>query len=106
MAKKKAQAQTDNSNKPWVSNYPALQQWLDDHEAQCAWQLPMGDPDAPSTYVEAWQFSNGRIATITIHGNRSGWNIYTPHPSNLTADSLADAEKRLGLAKPQKEGQS
>ncbi|MFA4971493.1 MAG: hypothetical protein WC683_02690 [bacterium] len=87
----------DNSDKPWVSNYPELQRWLDDHDARCQWQLPMGDPESPSAYVEAWQFSTGHVAIITVRGNRNGWNIYSALPSNLTIESLDDAAKRLGL---------
>lgn len=85
----------DLENKPYVSNYPPLQNFLVKHGAHCMWQLQHGDEDEDygvRAYVEAWIFpKTNRIAIIQIHANKMGWEIYTP------ANTLADTAKRLGL---------
>jgi hypothetical protein len=36
--KKSKDRKDDTSDKPWVSNYPPLRDWLDKHDARCQWQ--------------------------------------------------------------------
>ncbi len=91
----------DNSNRPWVSNYPPLAVWLEKHEARCMWQLPLGgEPDEPTAYVEHYMIVKGNKASlfvVVVHANGHGWEIYTPCDSNMITETLEDAEKRLGL---------
>ena len=92
----------DNSNKPWVGNYPPLQQWLDKHDARCLWQIPSSPPDdgdidwAPQFYVEAWSIGR-RIFILTVYSNKMGWYLFTDCDSPRIDESLADAEQRLGI---------
>lgn len=99
----------DTSNQPWVKNYPPLAAWLEKHQARCSWQLPVGHQEPPRTSVECWLFSGttdapgqkpyhtARLAIITIHCNKMGWEIYTPCASTEIVRTLRDAEARLGL---------
>lgn len=104
--KKTKKPEIDTRNRPYVSNYPPLKEWLDKHEARCMWQIPMqcehsyrdDGRDYPTAYVECWVFpKTHKLAVITIHAERHGWEIYTPGDSPKVVETLADAEKRLGL---------
>jgi len=106
MAKKKEKKERDYSNYPFVSNYPPLKEWLEVHKARCMWQLPMqcehsyrdDGRDYPTAYVECWLFpATGRLAVITIHAERHGWEVYTPGDSPKIVEMLADAGARLGV---------
>lgn len=87
----------DNSNKPWVANYPPLDEWLKKHEARCNWQIPMGDADNPVAYLESYMI-NGHEAIVIVRANRLGWEIFTSGDSNRVDLTMADADARLGLA--------
>lgn len=50
----------DDKDKPWISNYPPLQEWLNAHEARCDWQIPYGNKNKPAMYVEQWRTRTGR----------------------------------------------
>ena len=89
----------DNINKPWVSNYPPLKEWLDKNGAQCMDQMPYGNPDSPAAYFEKWMTPNGRIFLIEVRANQMGWDIFTPGPSSEIAATLNDANDRLGLTR-------
>lgn len=91
-------------DKPYTSNYPPLASWLRDHEARCNWQLPLGGTPAdedneaePYAYVESWILPNGRECIVVVQAMGHGWNIYTPCASGKVADTLADADARLGI---------
>lgn len=100
--KKKPTTETDNSNKPWVSNYPPLKQWLDEHNARCMWQVPSNpdrgdDPDwAPGAYIECYLI-NMHPVVVVVRSNQMGWDIYTTASTPLIDATLMDAEARLGL---------
>lgn len=93
-------------DKPWVSNYPPLQEWLDKVEAKCQWQIPMQpkptadddyEPDwAPTAYVECWAVGKGTVIII-VRAEQHGWEIYSALDSNSVQESLADVEKRCGV---------
>jgi hypothetical protein len=96
-------ANDDHSNKPWTSNYPPLEAWLDKHNAQCMYQLPTSprqptdDEDwQPRAYVEMYLIG-GRPCIVIIHANKMGWEIYTPIGSTKITETFADAEQRLGI---------
>lgn len=92
-------AATKNADKPWIHNYPPLRDWLSKHEARCNWQLPLGNPDRPNAYVESWSFARGTgEILVVVHANQNGWNLYTPHNSLKIDETIADAERRIGLA--------
>ena len=102
MPRNKKQPETDNSRKPWVSNYPPLKEWLDKHDATCMWQVP-SNPDpgydidwAPVSYIECW-LVNGRPVIVVVRADKMGWDIFTDCNSARVDETLADAEKRVGL---------
>jgi hypothetical protein len=99
MAKtKQEQFMEKHKDKPWVSNYPPLRDFLAKHEARCNWQLRLGGTeDEPGAYVECHVFPTGRVAIIVVHARRHGWEIYTSGPSNRIAESLEDAAARLEI---------
>ncbi len=106
MPKKKAGTTTkDTSNHPYVSNYPPLRAWLDKHDARCMWQVPSqappSDPDeaygwVPQAYIECWIVGK-RPCIILVRGNKMGWEIYTDGNTIKIDETLADAERRLGI---------
>lgn len=101
----------DYSNHPFVSNYPPLKEWLDQHEARCQWQVPSQPKDEesglysnghdyPISYIECYVFPNGRCAIVIVHASKHGWDIYiSDNDSRITA-TLEAAEARLGLVRP------
>lgn len=103
--KKKATSPKDNSDKPYVSNYPPLQKWLDKHNAHCMWQVPSNpkprDADydwTPGSYIEGWRIKH-RLIVIVVHSNKMGWDVFTSPDTPLVDETLKDAELRLGLVK-------
>lgn len=90
---------TDTSDLPYVANYPALDEWLREHDARCMWQTTQAGEAVTThaTMVEMWQFPNGAQAIVLVRPCKMGWDIFTPGQSHLTAPTLRDAEARLGL---------
>lgn len=93
----------NDKNKPWVSNYKPLQEWLTKHSARCMWQTPSepqpedADLDwAPRYYIECWAVGKGTVLLI-VRSNQQGWDIYTAINSNSATESLEDAAKRCGV---------
>lgn len=87
----------DTSNHPYVANYPSLRDWLRANDALCMWQLPMDDGAAygyPAAYVECWRIGTSHVIVV-VRANKHGWEIYTAHPSNNVAETLADALARV-----------
>jgi hypothetical protein len=92
-------AKQKQSSKPYVSNYPDLQAFLDRANARCNWQLRLGGTeDEPTGYVEQWMFAGGKVAVIVIHANGNGWDIFTSADRPEIAATLEDAAVRLGVA--------
>lgn len=97
----------DTSNHPYVENYPPLREWLDKHDGRCMWQIPMQceharqDRSPPTAYIEMWMFpkSNEQLI-IEVRSNKMGWNIYSSTTSHEIYETLADAERRLGIGQP------
>lgn len=87
----------DTSNKPWISNYPPLQDWLNKIDARCQDQIPVGGPVEPIAYLEKWGTPNGRVFIVEVRANKMGWNIYTSTDDGTIQGTLQDAESRLGL---------
>jgi hypothetical protein len=92
-----AMSADDNKNKPWVSNYPVLKNWLEKIGARCMEQNPVGSTRAPTAYLERWMTPAGRSFIVGVRGNRMGWNVYTDADTPNTDLTLADAEQRFGL---------
>lgn len=87
-----------HKDKPWVSNYPPLNDFLQDNQARCNWQIRMGGTeDEPTGYVEHYLFPNGKVAIVVVHARQEGWDIYIPSDSLKVDETLAEATKRLGL---------
>lgn len=80
--------------KPYVSNFPALESWLKSIEAQCNWQLPLGDPEEPRAYVEHWRVPGSQTQLILIVDS-NGWEVFTSFPGLGITETLADATARL-----------
>lgn len=93
----KKKSQRPNADQPWISNYPPLKAWLDKIGAMCGQQVPLGDPEEPRAYFELWSVTGGKSFMLIVFANRNGWEIYTPVYTNKVAETLADAEKRLGI---------
>lgn len=80
---------------PKLSDCLPLVEWLNKHNAKCLWQrLPPTDGAAT---VEAWVV-NGHVVLIVIYADRAGWDLYTGMSTNDIAETLADAERRVGLS--------
>lgn len=80
---------TASENKPYVSNYPLLDQWLKKHGAHCLWQMM----DSRTRSVEAWQVGTATVIVVA-HANQHGWEIFTSLNTLDIAATLADAEQR------------
>jgi hypothetical protein len=94
-----------HKDKPWVSNYPPLRDFLADNDARCNWQLRLGGTeDEPMGFVEQHVFPNGRIAIVVVHARQMGWEIFTPGTSMKVDETLVDAAARLGLKSRRLEG--
>jgi hypothetical protein len=74
----------------------SLDEWLEQHQARCAWQRKVG-----TATTEAWLVGDG-VAIVQRFGKDgvSGWGLYTQAPGNSIESSLRDAEERLGLLPP------
>ncbi len=81
----------DPKDRPEIANYPALQTWLNVRNARCMSQTLEG-----LDYIEFW-LVNGRILVIRVRPMRAGWDIYTASNSNDIVETLADADRRLGI---------
>lgn len=81
---------------PYVENYPELSEWLKRHEARCMWQLPLGDSEMPTAFVECYLIGR-RLLVVVVNARKHGWELYTALDSVLIDPTLIDAEKRLGL---------
>lgn len=85
-------AKIEDRDRPWVSNYPVLREWLDRRNAVCMWQ----NSDAEQS-VEGWAIGAAAFIVV-VYARHHGWDIFTSTSSNDVDVTLADAEKRLGLA--------
>jgi len=85
-----------DENKPWISNYPPLAEWLAKHEARCMWQKI----DRYMS-IEAWLIRDV-IIIVQVHANKSGWDIFTPNQDPGLEATFTDAEKRCGIWKAEK----
>jgi hypothetical protein len=89
-----------SKNKPYTANYPLLQAWLDQHEARCVWQVPLGPARNPTAYVESWH-AHGHGFIVTVFADNKGWDIYTSCDSYSVPATLYDAEVRLKISEDQ-----
>jgi hypothetical protein len=73
-----------------------LDEWLRGHDAVCLWERTM-----PRMTVQAWQIGEA-VAIVQRFGKHGadGWDLYTAASRNSVADTLADAELRLGILPP------
>ena len=82
-----------------ISDWPALQAWLEKYNAQfCYSLLPTVARDIRPS-IEAWKV-NGRMLHVVLYPANKGWDLVTSCDDNSTDRTLADAERRLGLSKP------
>lgn len=89
----------DASKMPYLANYPAIRDWLYEHEFRCLWQTSTDRKplSATNTAVEMWAAPNGMVVIITVHPRGHGWDVFTTANDRNIAATLADAERRLGL---------
>lgn len=85
------------NDKPWISNYPPLQEWLNKIEARCAEQIPVGGGRNPISYLEKWITPSGRVFLVEVRAYNRGWDIFTASDSNMINETLTDAESRLAI---------
>lgn len=76
--KKKSAKREDTSDKPWVANYPSLQDWLNAINARCDWQQSIGGNPDIGGYVEQWRLAGALPFLVVIRPRKLGWEIYTP----------------------------
>jgi hypothetical protein len=84
-------------DKPYMTNYPELYDWVNEHEGRCTWQLPLGNEDEPTAFVEHWRFPNGAAAIITVQANQNGWSIFPEIQTMQTKQCLDEAALCMGL---------
>lgn len=93
---------SNNSEKPWVENYPQLEAWLNKHEACGMWEAVVGDIEEyprGARIVRCYLFPrSARVTLVEVLGGGDGWNIWTDCADRKTESTFADAERRLGLA--------
>lgn len=92
-----------NADKPWVANYPPLQEWLQSRNAQCAWQRPItDDPEAPgSGYIEMWLVGSAQVIVL-VRSHQMGWDLFTSCPDGSIVATFNDADARC-MASPEGE---
>ena len=64
------------------------------HDGVCLWQLP-GPKDGKIRHVECWRVAGWPI--VVFFYEPDGWDVFTAYSGLGMAQSLADAEVRLGL---------
>ncbi len=82
--------------RPYMENYTVLRDWLEKHNASCAWQHYDERNEAQS--VEGWLIGPSMVI-IVVHADRGGWNLFTAGPNSAIGPTFADAEARLGVAR-------
>ncbi len=89
---------------PTIEDHPLLLEWLNANNAQCLWYVSDWETGRakPLRHVEAW-LVNQRIVLIelrpdTSSGMRGGWDMYTAPDTLSIAETLADANVRVGRA--------
>ncbi len=75
-----------------LSDYPALAAWLIKIEAQHLTDAAYG-----TSSVEIWT-AKGSVFIVMLYAKGNGWSIFTPCTSNRIDDTLADAERRIGIS--------
>lgn len=85
-------------DKPYVSNYPPLRNWLDEHDARCMHQLPIGDKENPAAYLELYLI-NGVEVVVLVHQRGNGWNLFTPSATGKIYETFADANARIAAVR-------
>lgn len=90
----------DNKNKPWVSNYPPLHDFLREIDARCDWQIPYGPARAPTMYVEQWRAPGAAPFIIVVYADQHGWNIFTATLSEKIDATIEDVKRRIYYPKP------
>jgi hypothetical protein len=80
-------------NTKTARDYPHLSAWLDRHNGRQLWvaETPHGNR------IEAWQMHGGRGILVEIHPGGHGWDLWTNADTIQIDETLADAERRVGL---------
>ena len=87
-----------SKDKPYVSNYPPLRDWLDERNARCSYQLPIGDKKDPLAYLELYLI-NGVEVVVLVYGHGNGWNLFTPSATGKIDETFVDADARIAAAR-------
>jgi hypothetical protein len=86
----------EDKDRPWVGNYPPLNEWLQAIGARCDWQQRQGtNPHAPM--IEQWHVRGCLPFIVIVRSHGKGWDIFTPNESNKIIETFDDVEKRIGL---------
>lgn len=83
----------DRARRAYVRNYTQLWEWLQQRDAQCAWQLPLGDRNNPD-YVEGW-LVRGVLIVVIVRAEGMGWDLMVPHHDTRIEATLAAADAAL-----------
>lgn len=80
----------DYSNTPMISNYPALDAWLQKVNGRCLFQ----EESSPDRRVEGWSI-NGALVVIILYAQKRGFHVLT-EPNTISIEAtFADAERRI-----------
>lgn len=79
-----------------VNRFAALDAWLDKHNAACLWRTTVGNgPERALLTIECWRV--GKSIVIVTRHPKGSWDLATAANTIDTADTLRDAERRVGL---------
>ncbi len=83
-----------DDDKPWIANYPPLDEWLRKNDARCDWQMKLGK-GAHASMLEQWRMPGSLPFIILVLAGQHGWEIYTPCHENNVEKTLEDTKKRI-----------
>jgi hypothetical protein len=90
---------TDESTIASGTRRDQLAKWLADRDGRCVWSV-LVDTRRGSSSSRPWTLDgwivNGQVLIVQLHPD-GGWEIFTACTSNKISETLADAERRLGL---------
>lgn len=91
-----AQTKKSNEDKPWIENYPELDEWLKTTAARGMWEKTIGE-GMGQQMIRYYLFPNGKAAIVTVWAQQGGYQIWTESAEVKTPEYFTDTEKRLGL---------
>lgn len=82
--------------RPYVSNYPPLERWLNHHQAKCMTQMPIRYAGRTVEFVEFWLIKT-QLVVVTVKEKKQGWQIYMPAQAPGVRGTFDEVEAHLQL---------